>query len=112
MFGRNKEEVPKSVLDMKLEKEKREKEEKRKSRKKEKKTVHNCIDDVTKRKIKKIILILIIIGLIFSGIALGISSQNWKSLVTDMFNNKNSIVIDTNGKTIAELRIRTKKIRC
>ena len=38
MFGRNKEEVPKSVLDMKLEKEKREKEEKRKSRKKEKKT--------------------------------------------------------------------------
>ena len=63
-------------------------------RKKEKKT---------KRKFIKIILIICLIIIIISGIVLGISSNRWKTLAKEMVANKNSIVIDTNGKEIAKL---------
>ncbi len=58
-----------------------------------------------KRK-KKIILILFIaifILIFILGIRTAISANNWKNLVQEMAKNENSIVKDTDGKTIAEI---------
>ncbi len=61
-----------------------------------------------KKLIKKIILVILFLFLIFIGVFLGISAHNWEILVREMFNNENSIVVDIEGKTIAELRSRAK----
>ena len=122
-------EIPKSVLKMKQEKERRERQEQlnryagkhskrisniddeedyiNKKRGKKQKRLNN---PKKKRSIKKIIFFLIIIGLIILGICLGISAHNWKTLVTDMFNNENSVVVDTDGNKIAVLGSEQKKI--
>ena len=129
MFGKKKrmqeDEIPRSVLKMKQEKERREREERRNQRSGKHGKRFNDIDEQVsrrnsskgkikgkdiddfnkpkKKKLKKLILFLILIALIIFGISLGVSAHNWKELVTDMFNNKNSIVVDTDGNTIAEL---------
>ena len=115
-------EIPRSVLKMKQEKERREREEARKN------SVNNRYgkrsEDIEndkigkknkkgkpKRKIiRKIILILILIILIAFGIKLGISAHEWKELSEAMFNNEHSIVVDTDGNTIAELGNEQKKL--
>lgn len=101
---RMEEEIPKSVLKMKKDKEKREKEEAKKNSK-NKKEIRN------KKKIfKKIILFLFFILLITISIALGVSAYNWKKLAVEMFNNEHSVVVDTDGNVIAELGNEQKKI--
>lgn len=56
-----------------------------------------------KKKLKKIILTLVLIVIIVIGIILGISAHRWKTLAKEMLANENSIVIDTEGKEIAQL---------
>ena len=105
-------EIPKSVLKMKEDKEKREKEEinKKISRRDIKEQKKQEKKEKRKRLRRKIIIILIIITIIIIGILLTISAHNWKTLAKDMFNNKNSIVVDTQGNTIATLGAEQKKL--
>ena len=63
-----------------------------------------------KRKLKKIIITVIIVIILIVGIVLGVSAHTWKTLAQEMMNNQNSIVIDTDGNTIAELGSERKQI--
>lgn len=56
-----------------------------------------------KKKIKLVILFIIIALILIFGICTAISANRWKSLVQEMSKNENSIVKDTDGKTIAEI---------
>ena len=56
-----------------------------------------------KKKIKLVILALIIALILIFGICTAVSANRWKSLVQEMSKNENSIVKDTDGKTIAEI---------
>ena len=106
-------EIPKSVLKMKQEKEKREEAEKNK-RAKGKRTKTKGKQDKQyspKRKaIKKVILFIIVAALITIGILMAISAFTWKEIAEDMFNNENSVVVDTTGETIATLGVEQKKM--
>ena len=111
-------EIPKSVLKMKQDKERREelknkgeqgKHSDKTSNKKGAKT-KNKKDKHKNRFLRKIILILILILLIAGGIALGISAHNWKVLSEAMFINKMSVVLDKEGEVIAELGNEQKKL--
>ena len=121
------EEIPKSVLKMKQDKEKREAAKKNNSQyntinrnvqnsrntkgSKNSKTSKNKKDKKSTKSIKrKAILIIILILLIVLGICLGISAYNWKVLSTAMFTNKNSVVLDKNGEVIAEIGNEQKKM--
>ena len=65
---------------------------------------------IKRRKIIKIIVVVIIIlAILFIGISLAIDAFKWKNLATDMFSNENSVVLDTDGNTIAELGAERKK---
>ena len=112
------EEIPKSVLKMKQDKERREelknkgeqgKHSNKNSNKKGAKS-KNKKDKHKNRFLRKIILILILILLIVGGIALGISAHNWKVLSEAMFTNKMSVVLDKEGGVIAELGNEQKKL--
>lgn len=112
------EEIPKSVLKMKQDKERREelknkgeqgKHSDKNSNKKGAKS-KNKKDKHKNRFLRKIILILILILLIIGGIALGISAHNWKVLSEAMFTNKMSVVLDKEGGVIAELGNEQKKL--
>ena len=112
------EEIPKSVLKMKQDKERREelknkgeqgKHSDKNSNKKGAKS-KNKKDKHKNRFLRKIILILILILLIIGGIALGISAHNWKVLSEAMFTNKMSVVLDKEGEVIAELGNEQKKL--
>ena len=112
------EEIPKSVLKMKQDKERREelknkgeqgKHSDKSSNKKGAKS-KNKKDKHKNRFLRKIILILILILLIVGGIALGISAHNWKVLSEAMFTNKMSVVLDKEGEVIAELGNEQKKL--
>ena len=112
------EEIPKSVLKMKQDKERREelknkgeqgKHSNKNSNKKGAKS-KNKKDKHKNRFLRKIILILILILLIAGGIALGISAHNWKVLSEAMFTNKMSVVLDKEGEVIAELGNEQKKL--
>ena len=112
------EEIPKSVLKMKQDKERREelknkgeqgKHSNKNSNKKGAKS-KNKKDKHKNRFLRKIILILILILLIVGGIALGISAHNWKVLSEAMFTNKMSVVLDKEGEVIAELGNEQKKL--
>ena len=105
-------EIPKSVLKMKKDKEKREKEE-----------VKNNVSKTEQRKLKKeekkarrkklrrkILFILILLILICVGVVLGVSAYTWKNITKDMFANKNSVVLDVEGNTIATLGSEQKKM--
>ena len=116
------EEIPKSVLKMKKDKEKREgikrsnsqynrggKNSKNSSDTVE--TKNSKINKKDKKSIKrKIFLTIILILLIILGILLGISAHNWKELSTAMFTNKNSIVLDKSGEVIAQIGNEQKKL--
>ena len=121
------EEIPKSVLKMKQDKEKREATKKNNSQynktnknvqnsrntkgSKNSKTSKNKKDKKSTKSIKrKAILIIILILLIVLGICLGISAYNWKVLSTAMFTNKNSVVLDKSGEVIAEIGNEQKKM--
>ena len=107
-------EIPKSVLRMKQEKEKREQAERNKNANisnRKRKDV-KCSKKKGKNKLKrKIILFLILIALITIGVTLGVSAYSWKQLAQDMFLNENSIVVDTDGETIATLGVEQKKMK-
>lgn len=112
------EEIPKSVLKMKQDKERREelknkgeqgKHSNKNSNKKGAKS-KNKKDKHKNRFLRKIILILILILLIVGGIALGISAHNWKVLSEAMFTNKMSVVLDKECEVIAELGNEQKKL--
>ena len=112
------EEIPKAVLKMKQDKERREelknkgeqgKHSDKSSNKKGAKS-KNKKDKHKNRFLRKIILILILILLIAGGIALGISAHNWKVLSEAMFTNKMSVVLDKEGEVIAELGNEQKKL--
>ena len=63
----------------------------------------------TKKKLlKRVILIIILIGIIVFAIWLGITSNTWATLAKEMTINENSIVLDTDGNTIATLGIERK----
>lgn len=64
-----------------------------------------------KKKRKKIILTIIAIIILVSGVILGVSGHKWTTLAKDMVSNESSIVIDTDGNTIARLRRRKEKIK-
>ena len=108
-------EIPKSVLKMKQEKAKREEAEKKNNRKKNKRSKKeanvNSQEKPKKKIIKKIILILFLIALVGLGIVMAISAFSWKNITEDMFNNENSVVVDTNGDVIATLGVEQKKLK-
>ena len=126
MFNDNHEELPKAMRKMQKEKEEREKfieeENKKKYRNKHnknRKNKHRRDEEndmdykkaIKKKKIKKIIITIILVVIIILAIILGISAYNWKQITTDMFFNKNSVVVDSDGNVIAELGSERKKIK-
>ena len=107
-------EIPKSVLRMKHEKEKREQAERNKNANisnRKRKDVKGSKKKGKNKLKRKIILFLILIALITIGVTLGISAYSWKQLAQDMFLNENSIVVDTDGETIATLGVEQKKMK-
>lgn len=56
-----------------------------------------------RKKIKRAIIIICLILIIAIGVALGVSASKWKKLAMQMILNKNSVVLDTEGKEIAKL---------
>ena len=70
----------------------------------------NNKNSIKSKKIKKIIIIIIIILILVFGIILGVSAHRFKTLAKEMMNNQNSIVIDTDGNTIAKLGSERKNI--
>lgn len=64
----------------------------------------------SKKKLKKRLLISCLIIIIIIGIILGIRSHRWKTLAQEMLANKNSIVIDIDGKEIAKLGCEKKNL--
>lgn len=55
------------------------------------------------KKLTRIIAIVILIAIVIIGISMGVSAHRWKKLAKEMLTNQNSIVIDTDGNTIAKL---------
>ena len=105
-------ELPKAIKKMKRQREQEEIKQTRakhgKHNEKSRKGKANSSDK--KRKLKKIIITVIIVIILIVGIVLGVSAHTWKSLAQEMMNNQNSIVIDTDGNTIAELGSEKKQI--
>ena len=64
--------------------------------------------DKKKRK-RKIILTVIAVIILVLGVTLGVSGHTWITLAKDMVSNESSIVIDTDGNTIAKLGDEKKK---
>ena len=96
-------EEPKAVREMRKNKNKKEEKtvEESKRRKRSKKD--------KKKNRKKIILTAMTIIILILGVALGISGHTWTTIAKDMVTNESSIVIDTNGNTIAKLGDEKKK---
>lgn len=90
----NVDEEPKAVREMKKNKNKQLEKENKNPKK-------NKIDK--KKRKKKIILTIIVIIVLIVGVTLGVSAHTWTTLAKDMVSNESSIVIDTDGNTIAKL---------
>ena len=106
-------EIPKSVLRMKQEKEKREQAERNKNdniSNRKRKDVKGSKKKGKNKLKRKIILFIILIALITIGVTLGVSAYSWKQLAQDMFLNENSIVVDADGEKIATLGVEQKKL--
>ena len=88
-------EEPKAVREMRKNKNKEIEKENKKTKRSKK--------DKKKRR-KKIILVVITVIILVVGVILGISAHTWIILAKDMVSNESSIVIDTDGNTIARLR--------
>ena len=100
---KDKEELPKAVLEMKGRKENIS-EIDDSSKKKRKK-----ITKLKNKKFKKALFIILTIIISFYGIKLAIYTHNWKMLAKDMTLNENSIVKDLDGKVIAKIGSEKKK---
>ena len=98
---KDKEELPKAVLEMKGKKEKVSETDNFSKRKKDTK--------LKNKKLKKAVFIIITIIILFYGIKLAIYTHNWKMLAKDMTINENSIVKDIDGKVIAKIGSEKKK---
>ena len=112
MFHRkrnNENDVPKAIKNMKKQRLREEIEEDKNKKARHGKRKNNKNSN-KKKKIKKIIIIAIIIIILVVGIVLGVSAHRWKTLATEMMNNENSTVIDTDGNTIAKLGSERKNI--
>ena len=93
---KNEDEEPKAVREMKRNKQKRiEKENKAARREEDQKK--------RKKKIKLAIFIILIIAVVSSGIAMGISAHTWQTLAKDMVANQSSVVVDRDGNTITTI---------
>lgn len=110
-------EIPKSVLKMKKAKERREEAEKknkssngRKRGRKSNEEIENEKKQRRKKFRRKVIMFLILIILIAVAIALTISAYSWRQLTKDIFLNKRSVVVDTEGNVIATLGVEQKKL--
>ena len=113
-------EVPRSVLKMKQEKQIREENNNKKNIKKNNKlnkklntnNKSNIDDNINKKKplLRKLFFLIFVILLIYIIIRLIISAITFKQLTDDMFVNKNSVVVDTNGEVIAKLGVEQKKL--
>ena len=105
-------ELPKAIKKMKRQREQEEIKQTNSKRGKHsgksRKRKNNSSDK--KRKLKKIIITVIIAIILIVGIVLGVSAHTWKTLAQEMMNNQNSIVIDTDGNTIAKLGSERKQI--
>ncbi len=105
-------ELPKAIKKMKRQREQEEIKQTNSKRGKHsgksRKRKNNSSDK--KRKLKKIIITVIIVIILIVGIVLGVSAHTWKTLAQEMMNNQNSIVIDTDGNTIAKLGGERKQI--
>lgn len=109
---KNKEdEVPKAIKKLRKENRQKEKQDSRKKGKKGKRDTKTNKKNRTNKKIKKIIIIIVVILILLLGIFLGVSSHNWKQITEEMFVNETSIVVDSEGKTIAKLGSERKKIK-
>ena len=100
---KEKEELPKAVLEMKGKKEKVSETDNTSKRKRKKDT------KLKNKKLKKALFIIITIIILFYGIKLAIYTHNWKMLAKDMTLNENSIVKDLDGKDIAKIGSEKKK---
>ena len=112
-------EIPKSVLKMKQDKEKREEAERNKKAipdagkkrgRKSKEQINYERKEKRRRFKRKLILSIILTLLIALGITLGVSAYSWKQLTDDMFLNENSVVVDINGEVIATLGSERRKM--
>ena len=88
-------EEPKAVREMRKNKNKQIEKDNKKGKRVSKKD--------RKKKRKKIILTVIVIIILVLGVSLGVSGHTWITLAKDMVSNESSIVIDTDGNTIAKL---------
>lgn len=60
-------------------------------------------DSKLKRKIKKIIIIIMLIAIVIFAIIKGISMYKWQTIAKEMISNTGSIIVDSDGNTIATL---------
>ena len=103
-------EIPKAIKNLKKERLKKEKEQEKNKYNKKGKRQKNSKQKNRKKKIIKIIIIIAIVTILILGIILGISAYQWKEIMTDMFANENSTVVDSDGNVIASLGGERKKI--
>lgn len=103
--------VPKAIKNLKKERLKKEKEAQKTNGTHRKKRKSTSKQKTRKKKIIKIIVIIAIILILILGIVLGVSAYQWKKIMQDMFVNENSLVVDSDGKTIAKLGSERKKIK-
>ena len=100
-------EIPRSVLKMKQEKQIREENNKKNDKLNKK---NPKVNNKKKKRpyLRKIIFLVFIILLIYIIARLIISAVSFKQLTDDMFLNKNSVVVDTDGEVIAKLGVEQK----
>ena len=96
-------EEPKAVREMRKNKNKQIEQENKNNKK-----GRRSKKDKKKRR-KKIVLTVIVVIILVLGITLGISAHTWTTLAKDMVSNESSIVIDSDGNTIARLGDERKK---
>ena len=110
--NKNKEdEVPKAIKKLRKENKQREKKDSKKKGKKGKRNNKTNKKNKANKKFKKFIIIVVIILILLLGVFLGVSSYTWKQITQEMFVNETSIVVDSEGKTIAKLGSERKKIK-
>ncbi len=104
-------ELPKAVRDMQKKADEINKQENISKRDKKvlKKLNKNIKRIKRKHKLLFFIFFCIFIIILFFGIKIGINTYRWKILAKDMSLNQNSIVVDTDGETIAKLGSEKKK---
>lgn len=60
-------------------------------------------------KVKKVIILVLVILIIIAGIYFAVCAHLWKTTAQDMLLDKNSVVVDTDGDTIAQIGSEKKK---